>query len=51
MFLRSGLPFVIPGIPGFVVTVPFAILVMAILSYLSDIKVSNEFFLKKKTAK
>ena len=51
MFLRSGMPFSIPGIPNFVVTIVFAIIVMAILSYLSDIRTSTEFFRKKKEKK
>ena len=49
MFLRSGLPFVIPGVPKFIVTSIFAIIIMAILSYLSDIKSSNKFFKERKT--
>ncbi len=35
MFLRSGLPFVIPGVPGYLTTCVFALLVLALLSWLS----------------
>ena len=50
MFFRSGLPFVIPGIPSFVTISVFGLLVFFILSYLLNIKESNDFFknLKKK---
>ncbi len=38
MFFRSGLPFVIPGVPQFLTMSVFGLLVMALLSYLSDRK-------------
>ncbi len=38
MFFRSGLPFVIPGIPQFITMSVFGILVLALLSFLSGIK-------------
>ncbi len=36
MFFRSGLPFVIPGVPQFITMSVFGVLVLALLSYLSD---------------
>ncbi len=38
MFLRSGLPFVIPGVPSFITMSVFALAVMALLSFFSDRK-------------
>ncbi len=38
MFLRSGLPFVIPGIPSCITTSVFGLLVFALLSFLSHPK-------------
>ena len=43
MFFRSGLPFVIPGVPQFITLSVFAFLVLAILSFLCDIKGSKQF--------
>lgn len=43
MFLRSGLPFVIPGVPQFLTMSVFALLVLSLLSFLSDIKGSAAF--------
>ena len=43
MFLRSGLPFVIPGVPKPVTISVFALLVFALLSFLCDIKGSRRF--------
>ena len=43
MFLRSGLPFVIPGVPHFITMSVFALVVFAILSFLCDIKGSVAF--------
>ncbi len=40
MFFRSGLPFVIPGVPQFITLSVFALLVFALLSFLSDIPAS-----------
>ncbi len=36
MFFRSGLPFVIPGVPQFITMSVFGLLIMALLSFLSD---------------
>ncbi len=38
MFLRSGLPFVISGVPQFITMSVFGLLVLALLSYFSDPK-------------
>ncbi len=38
MFFRSGLPFVIPGVPQFITMSVFGLLVMALLSFFSDRK-------------
>lgn len=38
MFFRSGMPFVIPGVPQFITLSVFAILVFALLSFAADIK-------------
>lgn len=43
MFLRSGLPFVIPGVPQFITMSVFALLVLSLLSFLCDIKGSIRF--------
>ncbi len=43
MFFRSGLPFVIPGVPQFITLSVFALLVLALLSFLCDIKGSAAF--------
>lgn len=43
MFFRSGLPFVIPGVPQFITLSVFALLVLALLSFLCDIKGSVQF--------
>lgn len=43
MFFRSGLPFVIPGVPQFITLSVFALLVLSLLSFLSDIKGSTAF--------
>ena len=40
MFLRSGLPFVIPGVSQFITLPVFAAIVLAVLCFLSDIKTS-----------
>lgn len=48
MFFRSGLPFVIPGIPQFVTLSVFALLVFALLSFLCDIKGSVKLLKGKK---
>ena len=46
MFFRSGMPFVIPGVPQFITLSVFAILVLMLLSFLCDIKKSI-LFIKK----
>ncbi len=43
MFFRSGIPFVIPGVPQFITLSVFAFLVLAALSFLCDIKGSAAF--------
>lgn len=43
MFFRSGLPFVIPGVPQYITLSVFAVIVFALLSFLSDIKGSILF--------
>ena len=48
MFFRSGLPFVIPGVPQFITLSVFAMLVLALLAFLSDIKGSVAFLKKQK---
>ena len=49
MFLRSDLPFVIPGVPQFITISVFAVLLLALLSFLCDIKGSVAFLQSKKT--
>ncbi len=48
IFFRSGMPFVIPGVPQFITLSVFAVLVLALLSFLSDRKGSIEFIKIKK---
>ena len=48
MFFRSDLPFVIPGVPQFITLSVFALLVFALLSFLSDIKGSLQFLKSRK---
>ena len=43
MFFRSGMPFVIPGVPQFITLSVFAVIVLALLSFLCDIKGSIAF--------
>lgn len=43
MFFRSGLPFVIPGVPQFITLSVFALSVFVLLCYLSDRKASVRF--------
>ncbi len=43
MFFRSGLPFVIPGVPQYITLSVFALLVFALLCFLCDIKGSVSF--------
>lgn len=38
MFFRSGLPFVIPGVPQFITLSVFALLVLALLCFISDFR-------------
>jgi hypothetical protein len=37
MFFRSGLPFVIPGIPQYITLSVFALLVLALISWICDL--------------
>lgn len=50
MFFRSGMPFVIPGVPQFITLSVFAILVLALLSFAADVKGSLAYLrtLRKK---
>lgn len=43
MFFRSGMPFVIPGVPQYITLSVFALIVLFVLSFLSDIKGSLAF--------
>lgn len=43
MFFRSGMPFVIPGVPQFITLSVFAIIVLALLSFLCNIHDSIDF--------
>lgn len=43
MFFRSGMPFVIPGVPQFITLSVFAFLVLTILSILCDVKGFKQF--------
>ena len=43
MFFRSGMPFVIPGVPQFLTLSVFALIVIAVLSFVCDIKGSILF--------
>lgn len=43
MFFRSGLPFVIPGIPQFITLPVFALIVLSLLCFLCDIRGSIAF--------
>ena len=43
MFFRSGMPFVIPGVPQFITLSVFALAVLVLLSYLCDVKGSKKF--------
>ena len=49
MFFRSGMPFVIPGVPQFITLSVFALLVLTILSVLADIKGSVRLLKRKET--
>jgi uncharacterized membrane protein YwaF len=48
MFLRSDLPFVIPGVPQFITLSVFAVILLALLSFLCDIKGSLAFLKSQK---
>lgn len=52
MFFRSGMPFVIPGVPQFLTLSVFALLVLVVLCFASDPKGSFEWIssIKKKQA-
>ena len=43
MFFRSGMPFVIPGVPQFITLSVFALIVLTLLSFLCDVKGSVAF--------
>ena len=43
MFFRSGMPFVIPGVPQFITMSVFALIVLSLLSFLCDIRGSVDF--------
>lgn len=43
MFFRSGLPFVIPGVPSFITISVFSAILLFILSFLLNMKESNEW--------
>lgn len=47
MFFRSGLPFVIPGVPQFITLSAFAMLVLTVLSFLCDIPGSIAYLKQK----
>ena len=47
MFFRSGLPFVIDGVPQFITISVFALLVLTVLSFLGDIRDSLNFLRRK----
>lgn len=47
MFFRSGLPFVIPGVPQFITLSVFALMVLTVLSFLCDVKGSLAFLRRK----
>ena len=48
MFLRGDMPFVIPGVPQFITVSVFALVVLALLSFLSDIKGSVAYLKSRK---
>jgi len=50
MFFRSGLPFVIPGVPQFITLSVFAFFVLTVLLFLCDIKGSKQFVRSLKKA-
>ena len=47
MFFRSGMPFVIKGVPQYITLSVFALIVLALLSFVCDIKDSMKLFKKK----
>jgi uncharacterized membrane protein YwaF len=47
MFFRSGMPFVIEGVPQYITLSVFALIVLALLSFVCDIKDSMKLFKKK----
>ena len=47
MFFRSGMPFVIEGVPQYITLSVFALIVLALLSFVCDIKDSMKLFEKK----
>ena len=51
MFLRGDMPFVIEGVPQFITVSVFALIVIALLSFLCDIKGSIAYLCKKNKTK
>lgn len=51
MFFRSGMPFVIPGVPQWITLSIFALLVLSLLSFLCDIRGSIAWLRGKKRCK
>ncbi len=51
MFFRSGLPFVIPGVPQFITLSVFALIIFAVLAFVCDIKGSVAFLKGKQKQK
>lgn len=47
MFFRSGMPFVIPGVPQFITLSVFALLVLTLLSFVCDVKGAIAFLRRK----
>ena len=48
MFFRGDMPFVIPGVPQFITVSVFAVIVLTLLAFLSDIKGSLAFLRSRK---
>jgi hypothetical protein len=47
MFFRSGLPFVIPGVPQFITLSVVALSIFVLLCYFSDKKASTDFLTRR----
>ena len=48
MFLRSGLPFVIPGVPRWITMGVFGLAVLALLSFVCDVSDSRKWIRERK---